>query len=178
MVFAQEGYHNASMEVMARAAGVTKPVLYQHFPSKLDLLRAVATEAATEIERVATSAMTAAAEAGLPFTAAIQALYELAEERPYQFLLVYETELPQDEQVQRTLIECTSRVVAHGIPMIQAQTTLDKEQATLLAWSLIGMSTFAVRHWKRSKGTIPMDTASKLTIELLQSGLSGWSTQG
>src|SRR5438477_480036 len=36
-VFAQRGFHGASMAEVAEAAGVTKPVLYQHFKSKRDL---------------------------------------------------------------------------------------------------------------------------------------------
>src|SRR6476469_7249065 len=32
--FAQQGFHATSMDEIAEAAGVTKPVLYQHFPSK------------------------------------------------------------------------------------------------------------------------------------------------
>src|SRR5438045_8738680 len=33
-VFAERGYHVTSMNDLAEAAGVTKPVLYQHFRSK------------------------------------------------------------------------------------------------------------------------------------------------
>ena len=44
-VFAERGFHQTSMNDVADAAGVTKPVLYQHFPSKralyLELLRSV-----------------------------------------------------------------------------------------------------------------------------------------
>src|SRR3954464_12047745 len=32
--FSQQGFHATSMDEIAEAAGVTKPVLYQHFPSK------------------------------------------------------------------------------------------------------------------------------------------------
>src|SRR6202049_1102795 len=32
--FAERGFHATSMDDVAAAAGVTKPVLYQHFPSK------------------------------------------------------------------------------------------------------------------------------------------------
>src|SRR3954454_18437406 len=32
--FAEQGFHATSMDEIAEAAGVTKPVLYQHFPSK------------------------------------------------------------------------------------------------------------------------------------------------
>src|SRR5438552_14339759 len=36
-VFVANGYHAAAMDDIADRAGVSKPVLYQHFPSKLDL---------------------------------------------------------------------------------------------------------------------------------------------
>lgn len=36
-VFTQKGYHGTSMDDIAAAAGVTKPVLYQHFDSKVTL---------------------------------------------------------------------------------------------------------------------------------------------
>ena len=36
-VFVANGYHAAAMDDIAEQAGMSKPVLYQHFPSKLDL---------------------------------------------------------------------------------------------------------------------------------------------
>ncbi|MGZ6966617.1 MAG: helix-turn-helix domain-containing protein, partial [Acidimicrobiia bacterium] len=38
-VFGERGFHATSMDEVAEAAGVTKPVLYQHFPSKRALFR-------------------------------------------------------------------------------------------------------------------------------------------
>ena len=43
-VFANSGFHGASMNDIAEAGGVTKPVLYQHFDSKADLYRALLDE--------------------------------------------------------------------------------------------------------------------------------------
>ena len=40
-VFVQSGYHAAAMDEIADRAGVSKPVLYQHFPGKLDLYLAL-----------------------------------------------------------------------------------------------------------------------------------------
>ncbi|NDC52091.1 MAG: TetR/AcrR family transcriptional regulator, partial [Actinobacteria bacterium] len=40
-IFTVSGYHAASMDEIADKAAVSKPVLYQHFPSKLDLYLAV-----------------------------------------------------------------------------------------------------------------------------------------
>ena len=38
-VFAERGYHGASIDEIARRSGVTPPVVYDHFESKLDLHR-------------------------------------------------------------------------------------------------------------------------------------------
>src|SRR5439155_2960586 len=40
-VFGKSGFHAASMEAVAKEAGVTKPILYDHFPSKRDLYLAL-----------------------------------------------------------------------------------------------------------------------------------------
>ncbi len=40
-LFASHGYHHISMDDIADRAGVGKPVLYRHFPSKLDLYLAI-----------------------------------------------------------------------------------------------------------------------------------------
>src|SRR5579862_6886035 len=51
--FAARGFHDTSMEDIADAAGVTKPVLYQHFGSKrtlyLELLETVGRELLAEV---------------------------------------------------------------------------------------------------------------------------------
>src|SRR4051794_41878216 len=38
-IFGERGFHATSMDEVAEAAGDTKPVLYQHFPSKRALYR-------------------------------------------------------------------------------------------------------------------------------------------
>src|SRR6204780_3091478 len=43
-VFVAHGYHAAAMDEIAERAGVSKPVLYQHFPGKLELYLALLDE--------------------------------------------------------------------------------------------------------------------------------------
>ena len=59
-VFARNGYHDTSMNDIADAAGVTKPVLYQHFDSKRELYQALLDDVST---RLLTAIVTAAAGA-------------------------------------------------------------------------------------------------------------------
>src|SRR3954468_16705193 len=58
--FAANGFHRSSMEDIADAAGVTKPVLYQHFGSKrelyLELLDAVGRQLREPIAKAVTGA--------------------------------------------------------------------------------------------------------------------------
>ncbi len=49
-VFAERGFHSTSMNDIADAAGVTKPVLYQHFSSKRDLFREVLEDVGGRLE--------------------------------------------------------------------------------------------------------------------------------
>lgn len=57
-VFSNQGYHVTTMNHIASAADVTKPVLYQHFKSKRDLYLAVLDEQIDEmVKQVVTPSM-------------------------------------------------------------------------------------------------------------------------
>jgi AcrR family transcriptional regulator len=47
--FSDKGFSGASMDVIAAAAGLTKPTLYQYFPSKEELFNAMMTEERDEM---------------------------------------------------------------------------------------------------------------------------------
>src|SRR5215475_13695917 len=52
-IFVAQGYHAAAMDDIAERAGVSKPVLYQHFPGKLELYLALLdTHAEALVQRV------------------------------------------------------------------------------------------------------------------------------
>lgn len=55
--FAQAGFQGASTRTIARAAGVTDPLLYHHFPTKADLFCAVVWEQLAAFDAALTAAM-------------------------------------------------------------------------------------------------------------------------
>ena len=61
--FGTAGYHATSMNDVAAAAGITKPVLYRHFPSKRDLYLAVLDDCCA---RLLTEIVKATADAATP----------------------------------------------------------------------------------------------------------------
>jgi AcrR family transcriptional regulator len=48
-LFADHSYEEISMRLIAAAAGVSKPLLYHYFPSKMDLFKAAAADAAAQL---------------------------------------------------------------------------------------------------------------------------------
>src|SRR2546421_4743083 len=50
-LFAAHAYEEISMRDIAKAAGVSKPLLYHYFPSKIDLFKAAVAEKATELQQ-------------------------------------------------------------------------------------------------------------------------------
>ena len=55
-IFGEHGFHDTSMNDIANAAGITKPVIYQHFASKRDLYSALITELGEEMIATVTQA--------------------------------------------------------------------------------------------------------------------------
>src|SRR5580765_8162323 len=75
-VFAAQGYHAAAMDDIAERAGVSKPVLYQHFPGKLELYQALLTTYADELVAQVEAALSATADNEERVEAAVAAYFD------------------------------------------------------------------------------------------------------
>ena len=96
-VFAHKGFHNSSMNDVADAAGVTKPVLYQHFDSKRALF-AAALEAVGEKMIDAIHAATQGAASGREkTTAGMVAYFQWVMDDPDAFMLLFGSGTRRDE---------------------------------------------------------------------------------
>lgn len=143
-VFAQKGFHNSSMNDVADAAGVTKPVLYQHFDSKRALYIA-ALEAVGETMIAAIKRATANAASGREkTTAGMIAYFRWVMDDPDAFMLLFGSGTRRDEEfaaVSMRIEKTTAEMIA---PLIAAD--VDAEQQRIIAHALIGMSEGASRH--------------------------------
>src|SRR5258708_32464639 len=81
-IFANKGYDGASMSGIATAAGITKPVLYDHFASKdalfETLLRSIRDDLLAKGNAVGKSAFSEERR----FRAAVDAFFEFVEDQP------------------------------------------------------------------------------------------------
>ena len=102
-VFASRGYHAAAMDDIADAAGVSKPVLYQHFPSKLDLYLALLDQSCDRLVEVVEEALASTDNNADRVIATFAAFYEFISSASGEFRFVFESDLTGDGAVQQRL---------------------------------------------------------------------------
>ena len=82
-VFAERGYGGAAMSEIARRSGVSVPVLYDHFASKLDLHRRLLERTRNELLEMWREHLFGDEPADVRFPRAIEAWAAYVEEHPY-----------------------------------------------------------------------------------------------
>jgi AcrR family transcriptional regulator len=168
-VFSTAGYHAASMDDIADRAGVSKPVLYQHFPGKLDLYLALLDAGIEELLAASNAALAGTHDNHLRVSAMTNAYFGFVDDPAGAFRLVFESDLANEPAV-RERVDAVDLAVARRIADVIAEDTgLSNEQAMLLASGLQGMTQVAARRWLRD-GSPAIDRAE--AVDLI-SGL-GW----
>ena len=99
-IFSAAGYHAASMDDIADRAGVSKPVLYQHFTSKLDLYLDLLDLAIEDLLAAAHSALTHTNDNRERVSSWVNAYFGFVENPNGAFRLFFENDLANDERVR------------------------------------------------------------------------------
>ncbi|MBV8462543.1 MAG: TetR/AcrR family transcriptional regulator [Acidimicrobiales bacterium] len=144
-LFAERGYSATTMDDIAEAAGVTKPLLYQHFDSKRALyLELMDVFAGVLVRRI----VDATADAEGPrqqVERGFAAYFALMVENEAAFRLLYGREAPADPELSEARRRVEETIAQAIDPLIDAG--LDPEHRLLLAHSVVGMAEGAGRHW-------------------------------
>ena len=173
-VFVTHGYHAAAMDDIAEKAGVSKPVLYQHFPGKLDLYLALLDTSATAIIADITTALESTHDNKQRVAAAIDAFYEYVANASGAFRLVFESDLTNEPAVREQVDRVTSECAALIAEVIADDTGLASPAALLLAVSLVGMAQVSARFWLTEQGGIDREQATALVAGLAWRGIRGY----
>ena len=169
-----QGYHAAAMDEIAEKAGVSKPVLYQHFPGKLELYLALLDTHCDAMLARMHEAMAATTENKQRVRNAMMAYFDFIDHESEAFRLVFESDLRNDEDV-RAIVDRGTRVCVEAIAeVIAADTGADPERALLLASGLTGLAETSARWWLPRKGTVSRDEAVSLMASLAWRGISGF----
>ena len=174
-VFASKGYHAAAMDEIADAAGVSKPVLYQHFPSKLDLYLALLDQSCDRLVEVVEEALASTDDNADRVIATVAAFYEFVSSESGEFRFIFESDLTGAGAVQQRLLQVNDEISDAIAAVIAEDTSLPPQQAKLLAVSLVGIAQVSARYWT-SGGTsaITLDEAKHLVSNLAWRGISGF----
>ena len=173
-VFVAQGYHAAAMDDIAERAGVSKPVLYQHFPGKLDLYLALLDASCDTIIDNCRQALASTQDNKQRVAATIHAFYEYVASDTGAFRLVFESDLTNEpavrEHVERVTSECAA-MIAH---VIHDDTGLPDDASRLLAVSLVGMAQVSARFWLSDPGGLGKGDAAALVAGLAWRGIRGY----
>jgi AcrR family transcriptional regulator len=177
-VFVAQGYHAAAMDDIAERAGVSKPVLYQHFPGKLELYLALLDKHCDALVDAIRSALEATTDNKLRVLATTEAYFAYVAAESGAFRLVFESDLTNESAV-RERVEAVTRATATLVSKVIAEDTdLPEEEAMLLAVGVCGLCQITARFWLAQGGTIPQDEAVRLVSSLSWRGLKGFPMHG
>ena len=172
-VFVAQGYHAAAMDEIAERAGVSKPVLYQHFPGKLELYLALLDEHADDLVLKVRAALASTPDNRERVRASVAAYFDFVDGDGEAFRLVFESDLRNDPavrgRVERMLQECVEAIAA----TVADDTGYRPAEAQLLAVGLAGMAEVGARWWLSSDVRMPKDRAVELLVGLSWRGISG-----
>lgn len=171
-VLAERGFHETSMNDIAAAAGVTKPVLYQHFASKRELYTAVLTDIG---RRLQDTVIASAAGADTPkgqVEAGFEAYVQFVEDDPDGFSLLFSGSSRQDPEwgVVTSNVELS---IADAIASLIAVDGMSKHHRLTLAHGIVGLAESMMRFWQREVGTLDRDELLRDLVALAWVGLRG-----
>ena len=172
-VFVANGYHAAAMDEIAERAGVSKPVLYQHFPGKLELYMALLESHVDELVGRVRTAIASSTDNKLRVRAAVAAFYDFVDGEGQAFRMVFESDLRSEPSVQQAVERATTDSVDAITDTITADAGLDPERARLLAVGLVGLSQVTARSWLADNRRVPKEDAVALISNLAWRGIGG-----
>ena len=172
-VFTSAGYHQAAMDEIADRAKVSKPVLYQHFPSKLDLYLAVLDLHIDSLVFDIQKAIASTSDNADRVQATVDAYFSFINDEGEAFRLLFESDMSVEPQVRERLNRMTYDCAAALSAVISLDTGLSKEASMMLAVGLIGTTQTAARHWLERDGKINREIAGELVSNLIWRGISG-----
>ncbi|KII00578.1 TetR family transcriptional regulator [Streptomonospora alba] len=173
-VFVAHGYHAAAMDEIAERAGVSKPVLYQHFPGKLELYLALLEQHSEALIEKQREALQSTDDNRQRVAASFRAYFDFVAGEGEAFRLVFESDLRNvaavRDKTEQTLQRCAELIS----DVISQDTSISDEEAHLLSIGLVGMAETSARYWLNNEGSIPQEAAEQLIARLAWRGISGW----
>jgi AcrR family transcriptional regulator len=145
--FGEKGYYATTMEEIAVAAGVTKPVIYQHFESKRDLYSAILKRINEDLVKTLKMSDEAYITKEERFTKGFEAYFRFVYENRAAFELMFSSRPRKDPEFREIVNQIDSHV-ASSISM-EIDTSLDKDHRDLIATGVIALAEGMAKRYLR-----------------------------
>jgi AcrR family transcriptional regulator len=180
--FAANGFHVTSMDDVAEAAGVTKPVLYQHFRSKRALYLELLDDVGARLMEAITKATATASGPRQQVEAGFAAYFRFVAVHDHAFRLLFGSLARRDEEFSAAVRRVEDSIAEAIAELIDAD--IDTAHRRLLAYAVVGMAEGAsghvvTRRGHRSGGAgdreidVDPDELARRIAELAWAGLRG-----
>jgi len=171
-IFAAEGFQKTTMDAVASAAGVTKPVLYQHFPSKrdlfLELLRVVGRHLTDMVGRATADITSPRGQVERGF----RAYFHFVGSRTDEFRLLFGEGVRVDLEFSSE-VEAVERNIAAFIAELITTDGLNADDRLVLAHGIVGMAERTAHHWVDNGRDGSPEALAARVADLAWSGLRG-----
>lgn len=172
-VFAEDGYHGAAMEKIAQRAGVTKPVLYQHFEGKKELYLALLDSDMARLLAQVSGAIESASDNPERIQKGLAAYFNYIDANVDSFRLLFRETMGADPEFRESIDRFHDAAATTVGAIISEETGKSLELAELLARGIMGMSEAAATWWIDRKQQIDKAELVKDLSELAWRGLAG-----
>lgn len=174
-IFAERGYATTTLDEIAAAAGVTKPVLYRHFESKKALhLALLAKHRDGLLGRISSNANPEVSlQDQLP--AILDAWFAYVEDNPYAWKLLFRDTTGDPEiQAFHQELHASARFLTARLLDVQPDLAVAPGQTEVVA-EFIRSATTGLALWWLDHPEIPRAALVEVVNDLLQGGLLGQS---
>lgn len=171
-LFAQRGFHDTAMGDIALAAGVTKPVLYQHFPSKQALFRQLLRALGDDLRQEVASATGEATTPHGQVAAGFAAWFRWVARRPVAFDLLFSGDARRDPELAAE-VAAVEEELAGTVAALIVVDGLPDDRRRLLAHGIVGVAEATCRHWRGAGADLDPDALAAQVADLVWGGLRG-----
>lgn len=168
-VFARDGFHQTSMNDVAEKAGITKPVLYQHFSSKRELYLALIEEAGARLLTAITDPRIAESQGRRRTELGFIAYFQWVHDDNDAFQLLFGGDSRHDPEFSLAAGKFTSMIADVIEPLITAD--IDAEHRRTLAHAIVGISEAVSRRLLRLGADFDPATIARQVSDLAWAGL-------
>jgi AcrR family transcriptional regulator len=172
VLFAERGYGPVTMDDVAAAVGVTKPLLYNYFGNKERLYLACMEPAGDALVAAVVGAVERTSTPRDALRGGIHAFFAFVDQDRRSWRVLFDETLPSEGGVARRVAEYRNRIAELVAQALLAQPSVNSPlQVQALSVALLGAAEALVRWWLRTEALTAAATA-ELLIKTVEPGLA------